>query len=141
MSEIQVQRQISTRCLLLETTIAGDDGKKIINVKVELSDNEPGEFKFHLNTLPKDKHLKLLEQLKIHQEMQEQYSNDEQTRKLNDKDQVKCILLKNYKAKRSEEKTWTFMAEKLDEEKAAYLRIANAQSLKGTILRAAKFRL
>lgn len=73
--------------------------------------------------------------------MQEQYSNDEQTQKLNDKDQVKRILLKNYKAKRSEEKTWTFMAEKLDEQKAAYLRIANAQSLKGTILRAAKFRL
>ncbi len=75
------------------------------------------EFKFHLATLPKAQRADLLNQLKLQQELQEDPSDT----------QIKRNLTKDYKAVQIDEDR------KLEDDKAAYVHIANARSLKGTI--------
>jgi hypothetical protein len=107
---------------------ADDGGERVNNVKVEILDDELLEFKFHLATLPKAQRADLLDQLRLQQELHEDSSEN----------QIKGNLTKDYKAEQTDEEDdkaerTKDVVRKLEEDKAAYVRIANARSLKGTI--------
>jgi hypothetical protein len=74
------------------------------------------EFKLHLATLPKAQRADLLDQHKLQQELHKDSSDT----------QIKHNLTKDYKAVQIDDDR------KLKDDKAAYVRIANARSLKGT---------
>jgi hypothetical protein len=85
------------------------------------------EFKFHLTTLPKAQRADLLNQLKLQQELHDDSSNNQQ---------IKRNLTKDYEAEQTDEvvvKATNDAVRKFEDDKAAYVRIANARSLKGTI--------
>ena len=105
-----------------------DGGERVDDVKVDISDDELLEFKFHLATLPKAQRADLLDQLKLQQELHEDSSDN----------QIKRNLTKDYEAERTDDDydkadRQNDAVRKLEEDKAAYVRIANARSLKGTI--------
>jgi hypothetical protein len=110
--------------------VEDDDDKKVDDVKVKLSAEEHDEFKFHLETLPKKMRAELLDQLRIQHGLKDDSS----------KSQVKRNLMKDYEDEDKDDDAEDDDAARkkeedreLDEEKAAYVRIANARSLKGTI--------
>ena len=105
---------------------AEDDNDKTDNdVKVKLSDEEHVEFKWHLVTLPKKMREELLAQLRFQHEMKDDSSNS----------QVKRNLMKDYEDEDKDDDADRKNEEdrELDEDKAAFMRVANARSLKGTI--------
>jgi hypothetical protein len=99
-------------------------------IKVEVTADELDEFKFHLNSLVSKDRTELLDQLRLHQELQ--MSRTE--RKTNDKDldkddTIKRQLWEEYNANKNKESE----AKKLDRDTEAYVHITNAQSLNGNI--------
>ena len=70
------------------TSPADDGGEQLDDVKVDISDDELLEFKFHFATLPKAQRVNLLDQLKLQQELHEDSSDT----------QIKRNLTKDYKA-------------------------------------------
>ena len=110
--------------------VEDDDDKKVDDVKVKLSAEEHDEFKFHLETFPKKMRAELLDQLRIQHGLKDDSS----------KSQVKRNLMKDYEDEDKDDDAEDDDAARkkeedreLNEEKAAYVRIANARSLKGTI--------
>ncbi len=110
------------------TSPADDGGEQFDDVKVDILYDELLGFKFHLSTLPKTQRTDLLNQLKLQQELHEDSSDN----------QIKRNLTKDYEAERTGEdddkaERTNNVVRKLEDDKAAYVRIANARSLKGTI--------
>ncbi len=64
------------------TNPADDGGEQLDDVKVDISDNDLLEFKFHLATLPKAQRANLLNQLKLQQELHEDSSDNQIKRNL-----------------------------------------------------------
>ena len=99
-------------------------------IKVEVTANELDKFKFHLNSLaPKDQ-TELLDQLRLHQELQMSRTEKKTDDKDLDKDDtIKRQLWEEYNANKNKESE----AKKLDRDTEAYVHITNAQSLNGNI--------
>ena len=111
------------------TSPADDGGKGLDNVKVDILDDELLEFKFHLATLPKAQRADLLDQLKLQQELHDDSSDNQQ---------IKRNLTKDYEAKQTDKvddkaEQTNNAVRNLEDDKATYVCIANAHSLKGTI--------
>ena len=114
-----------------ETSLSAEDdaGNTVGEVVVKLSDEEHDEFKYHLETLPQKLRSELLNQLRLQHEMK----NDSLKTA-----PVARNLMTDYEA--DEDKTDVYAASVKHEEvpfsaedEDAYVRIANARSLKGTI--------
>ena len=114
-----------------ETSPPAEDNneRNAADVKVKLSAKEHEEFKFHLETLPRKMRPELLDQLRFQHELKNDSS----------KSQVKRNLMADYEDKdddaEDDDDTDREREEdrEHDEDNAAYVRIANARSLRGTI--------